>query len=152
MAGPCDGTLVAPARGVGTFRYDVTATDRAGNTAVTTVNWRVVYPVQGLPTETLRAKGGSAIPVAFSLGGDRGLDVLAAGSPRSLQVSCSQIDGPTADAETTMQPGNRTLTYEADDEQYVYVWKTSKSWSGSCRVFELTLVDGSVHTFAVRFT
>jgi hypothetical protein len=29
--------------------------------------------------------------------------------------------------------------------QYVYVWKTDKSWVGNCRQLQVKLTDGSLH-------
>ncbi len=52
-------------------------------------------------------------------------------------------DRATGASEPTSGPGNSKLSYE--DGQYTYVWKTDKSWSGTCRTFELTLNDGSSH-------
>jgi hypothetical protein len=43
------------------------------------------------------------------------------------------------------------LRYDADSDQYVYVWKTSKAWSGSCRELDVTLNDGTSHTARFAF-
>jgi len=60
------------------------------------------YPFAGFfaPVNNLsgrnQARAGSAIPVKFSLGGDRGLAICAAGSPKSEQVACDStalVDG-----------------------------------------------------------
>jgi hypothetical protein len=44
------------------------------------------------------------------------------------------------------------LKYDPVAEQYVFVWKTQKSWGGTCRRFVLKLNDGSIYTadFAFR--
>ncbi len=34
---------------------------------------------------------------------------------------------------------------------YTYVWKTAKSWSGTCQLFTLTLNDGTTHTATFQF-
>jgi len=31
------------------------------------------------------------------------------------------------------------------DDQYIYVWKTARSWAGSCRQLVVRLDDGTVH-------
>jgi hypothetical protein len=36
-------------------------------------------------------------------------------------------------------------------DQYHYVWKTEKSWGGTCRELRLTLADGSVRKAIFRF-
>ncbi|MGA8046215.1 MAG: PxKF domain-containing protein [Dermatophilaceae bacterium] len=95
------------------------------------------------------AKAGSSIPVKFSLGGDMGLQVLAANSPTSQQVACDQ-GVPTDPIETTVTAGGSTLTYDPETGQYTYVWKTDRTWTG-CREFILTLDDGSQHTALFKF-
>ncbi|MCA1676144.1 MAG: HYR domain-containing protein, partial [Actinobacteria bacterium] len=131
---PCRGTVTGPQSGVGTFSYRAEATDRAGNTATATVTWRVVYgfdgffaPVSNPPTRN-RINAGRAVPIKFSLGGDRGLDVLAAGWPRSGATSCS-ASAPIDVVEETATPGQSTLSYDAATKTYTYVWKTEKRWA-----------------------
>ena len=51
---------------------------------------------------------GSAVPIKFSLGGDRGLDVFAAGSPGSSPVACE--GGAAGASEPTVTAGNSSLT------------------------------------------
>ena len=94
-------------------------------------------------------QAGSAIPVKFSLGGNRGLLIFAPGSPSSVAVACS--DGAPIDViEQTVSPGSVTLTYNGSTDRYLYVWKTSKSWSG-CRKLTLAFPDGSAHSAIFRF-
>ena len=47
--------------------------------------------------------------------------------------------------------GWSSLSYDASADQYVYTWKTSKSWAGKCYRFELGLDDDTSHTFDVQF-
>ena len=35
--------------------------------------------------------------------------------------------------------------------QYSYTWKTSKGWAGTCRQFQLQLIDGTLHTATFMF-
>jgi len=102
-------------------------------------------PVDNPPTVNLAIAGG-AIPVKFSLGGDRGLDILAPGYPISVPVDCAS--GAPVDAiEQTVSAGSSSLTYDAATDRYTYVWKTAKSWSvapgGPCRTLVLAFDDGS---------
>ena len=106
-------------------------------------------PVNNLPTVNL-VTAGRAIPVKFSLGGDRGLDVFAEGYPRSQQVECSStadVDG----IEETLTAGESGLTYDATADRYQYVWKTSDAWTGTCRQLVVKLRDGSSHRAAFKF-
>jgi pullulanase-type alpha-1,6-glucosidase len=106
-------------------------------------------PVDNLPTvNTVNA--GSAIPVKFSLGGNFGLNILAAGSPNSQPYACTS--GAATDAiEQTVTAGNSSLQYDPVTDTYTYVWKTDKAWAGTCRQLNVVLADGSVHSARFRF-
>ena len=56
------------------------------------------------------------------------------------------------DIEQTVAASGSGLSYDAAAGQYVYVWKTDKSWAGKCMRFELGLNDDTSHTFLARFT
>lgn len=103
-------------------------------------------PVNPLPT-TNSVKAGSAVPVKFSLGGYRGMDVFAAGSPASAQVPCDGSD-PVDAIETVATAGASSLTYDAASDRYQFVWKTSRDWAGTCRQLVLRTADGGVHRAA----
>jgi hypothetical protein len=98
-------------------------------------------------------KAGSAVPVKFSLGGNQGLGILAVGSPASATIACSAT--ATVDAiEETSAAGGSSLSYDptvAPSGQYVYVWKTDKTWAGTCRQLVVTLVDGTKHPANFQF-
>jgi Concanavalin A-like lectin/glucanases superfamily len=106
-------------------------------------------PVDNAPVINV-AKAGSSVPVKFSLTGYQGMDVLAASSPGSQAVACDD-SGSLDTVEQTATAGASSLTYDAAADRYVYVWKTEKAWSGSCRRFLLRLSDGSLHTASFRF-
>lgn len=100
---------------------------------------------------TLRtATAGSTIPVKFSLGGDRGLAIVAAGFPisRSSTACDPSVPDPSVATETESRSG---LRYDTTAGRYVYAWKTERSWAGQCREFVLRLIDGSDHTTTVQF-
>lgn len=133
------------------------AVDVADNTASESASYWVRYnfdgfysPVDNLPTIN-KAKAGSSIPIKFGLNGDQGLDIFATETPISHAVSCDSgavIDGTE---EATNHRGSKKLRYKSKKNRYSYVWKTSKSWSGSCREFLLNLDDGSEHAAVFRF-
>jgi len=87
-------------------------------------------------------KAGSAIPVKFSLHGDHGLAVLAAGAPQSGKLACDS-NAPQDAVEQTVTAGGSGLSYDAVTDQYTYVWKTDKTWGGTCRQLQVRLSDGS---------
>jgi len=69
----------------------------------------------------------------FSLAGDKGLSIFDTGYPKSQVVSCQSLAGKPTDAleSTTSTPAG--LKYDASTDQYTYVWKTDKAWTGTCR-------------------
>jgi hypothetical protein len=107
-------------------------------------------PIDNAPTLN-QVKAGSAVPIKFSVGGFQGLDgLMAPGAPNSRLVTCS-TSAPLDDVEQTVTAGASTLSYDAASDQYAYVWKTDKSWSGTCRQLTVTLSDGIPHTAAFKF-
>jgi hypothetical protein len=96
-------------------------------------------------------KAGQAIPVKFSLDGDFGLDIMAAGYPASTTITCDN-SAPTGDIEETVAAGSSSLSYDPDSDLYTYVWKTNKGWANSCRILTIMLDDGSVYQASFKFT
>ncbi len=106
-------------------------------------------PIENTPVVN-EAKAGSILPVKFSLTGYYGKNILANGYPVSVEVDCETFD-PIGTPQATRLPGKRGLSYDADTDTYNYGWNTSKGWKGTCRLFTLTLDDGTVHSFLVHF-
>ncbi len=90
------------------------------------------------------ARAGSAVPVKFSLGGYRGLDIFVAGSPSSVLIPCS-AGATLVDGEAAGTAGASGLRYDAGTDQYTFVWKTNRAWAGTCRRLTLRLTDGTWH-------
>jgi hypothetical protein len=105
-------------------------------------------PLYSLPAVNF-AKAGSAIPIKFALGGDRGLDILAAGSPASAPSDCSA--NHAIGVRQVPAPGASGLSYDPNTSQYSFVWKTAKTWAGTCRVLTITLRDGTSHNAFFNF-
>jgi len=134
-----------------------TAVDNAGNESLeVTCDYSVIYDFAGFlrPVDmgdvVNTVKAGSAVPMKFSLGGDQGLDIIAAGYPKLVFTTCAT--GAETDAiETTVTAGGSSLTYDPVAGQYVYVWKTDKSWAGKCGTFAMQLDDGTTHTAKFKF-
>lgn len=149
LNGNPDHVLLPCAEGAGsltctvTLPQDVTALNRSQFH----VHYALPYPfggflppVQDAPATNV-AKAGRAIPIKFSLDGNRGLGILAARSPSSVPVTCD-ASAPAGLVEETATAGTSGLHYDAAADTYVYVWKTEKSWAGTCREFRLALADG----------
>lgn len=106
-------------------------------------------PVDNLPIVNV-AKAGSAIPVKFGLGGDRGMNIFATGYPKSQLVACSATD-PVDGIEQTVSPGAATLSFSSGSGTYQYVWRTEKGWAGTCRQFVMKLLDGTSSRATFKF-
>ncbi|HEX5828564.1 MAG TPA: PxKF domain-containing protein, partial [Candidatus Limnocylindrales bacterium] len=96
-------------------------------------------------------RAGASVPFKFTIGGDKGLAILAEGSPGSKPVACTG-SGSAGPLEETVSAGSSGLQYDPATGTYTYSWKTSKGWANTCRAFTLTLVDGTTHTALFDFT
>jgi len=93
---------------------------------------------------------GKGVPIQFILGGYRGLDIFAAGSPYSVGINCPLSAG-TGEVLLTDTAGNSGLSYDPTTDTYTYVWKTDKAWAGTCRRLVVAFGDGSVRTADFAF-
>jgi sugar lactone lactonase YvrE len=141
---------------VGTTTVNATATDGAGNTSSCSFTVTVLYnftgffpPISNLPVVNV-VNAGRAVPVKFSLNGNKGLNIFAPDSPASGPITCNSSD-PATDLQDTVTAGGSSLSYDAATDQYVYVWKTSTAWAGTCRQLVVQLNDGSIHRANFRF-
>jgi hypothetical protein len=105
-------------------------------------------PIDNRPTVNT-AKAGRAIPVKFSLDGNFGLDIFAAGYPASKKIAST--GGPTDAVEVTLNAGNSSLSYDSKTGVYTYIWKTDKAWAGTCRQLVLRLGDGTERVADFKF-
>jgi len=137
---------------VGFKSVSCTATDSANNTSASSAFYSVIYAFTGFsglnaPPALNAAKAGGSTAVKFSLGGNRGLAILALGSPTSVAISC--LTGAKAvNALHTDTAGN--LTY-ARNGTYTYDWRTDNTWAGTCRQLTVRLMDGTEHVVNFRF-
>ncbi|HUF05712.1 MAG TPA: PxKF domain-containing protein [Aridibacter sp.] len=96
------------------------------------------------------AKGGSAVPVKFSLNGFHGFEIFAEGYPASVEIACDSVE-PNGDPSPVSMPGRSGLTYDGTSDTYSFEWKTERGWRGTCRRLLVGLSDGSVHSADFRF-
>jgi hypothetical protein len=108
-----------------------------------------LQPVDPLPTVNVM-KAGAAVPVKFSLGGNKGLNIFATGYPRSASIPCSST-ALTAAIEETATAGGSSLQYDATTDVYTYIWKTDKGWAGTCRQLVIQFADSSVQYANFKF-
>jgi hypothetical protein len=113
------------------------------------VELQVIYVFKGFfgsvknPPAVNRQSAGSTVPILFSLSGNQGLEVLAEGSPSSIQVDCATLE-PAGGSEPTLSSSG--LSYDPATDRYKYEWTTQGDWAGSCRQLVLALDDGTTHT------
>jgi len=145
---------------LGETTVSCSASDARTNTATKTFKVSVLYdfgngsggsfgePVRD--TELNQLAAGAGVPVKFGLGADYGLNIFAAGYPTSRQISCS-TGLPTDPVEETAAVTKSGLTYDAASGLYTYVWKTERTWKGTCRELNIKLADGSNHPVKFQF-
>ncbi len=136
---------------VGPVKFRFTLVNPAGTPPLPTVETGVITslyttgtgfylkPIDNLPIINV-IEGGSKVPVKFTIGGNRGLGILATGSPSSRPASCVNFapTGPATPIDT-----KDALSYNGN--HYQITWQTSKEWDGTCRILIVTLKDGSEH-------
>jgi hypothetical protein len=105
-------------------------------------------PVKNPPVIN-QMNAGRSVPLKFSLGGNQGLDVFAAGFPKSRQVQCSTLNPVDTVEDTTL--GTSSFTYDPATDTYTYVWKTEKSWAGTCRQVSVQFIDGQTYLLNFMF-
>jgi len=106
-------------------------------------------PVANPPVLNL-LNAGRGVPVKFALGADRGLGVFAPGYPKSQKID-SDSGAPLGEVEETVSAGGSSLAYDAASGRYVYVWKTSSAWKGTCRRLIVRFRDGTTADALFRF-
>lgn len=97
------------------------------------------YTAQLLPGG---AGAGRTIPIRFSLDGNEGLAVFAAGYPK-----VQACGGGATSAASAAGP----LGYDALTNTYQWNWRTDTAWAGSCRTLILGFIDGTTHNVSVTF-
>jgi hypothetical protein len=102
-------------------------------------------PIANPPTLN-NAQAGSTVALSFSLGGNRGLDVIASGFPRVASFSC-----PTPPAGLTGSSVAGSLSYDTKSNRYTYSWKSDKTATG-CRQLTIRFRDGTTKRALFKFT
>ena len=140
---------------VGTTTVNASASDGT-NTSNCSFTVTVLYnftgffpPINNQPVFNV-VNAGRAIPIKFSLSGDKGLNIFAPNSPSSGVIACNSTD-PAVTLEETVTAGGSSLSYSAGSDTYTYVWKTEQSWAGTCRQLVVQLNDGSIHRADFKF-
>ena len=135
-------------------KVKVTDATGASTVAATTVTVRYVFtgflwPVYNPPVVN-RVKAGSIVPVRFSLGGNKGATIFAAGSPTTEVIPCAA----TASLVTLGEAGDVNgvlLWYNPFTKRYLYLWKSQKAWAGTCRQLVVRFADGTTQRADFQF-
>ncbi len=159
LATDAKGSVMLDTSAIGTKTATApTASDNVGWTSVpATCTYRVIYQWTGLfspvdnPPELNFIQAGSVAPLKFSLSGNQGLAIFASGYPISKPLNCP-AGASIHPVGPTVSPGKSSLTYDSLLDQYIYLWKTDKSWTGKCRELVITLVDGKSYSAFFKFT
>jgi hypothetical protein len=142
------------ANGVGSFTATCTGgKDNAGNTAApASVTYSVHYAFAGFFSPVSigvynLVNAGQSVAMKWQLtnSSDAFISALTAVSfITSANLPCGgEAISPPLQADTSGASG---LHYDTTSNQYIFSWKTDKSWGGSCRRFLLLLDDGTTHT------
>jgi extracellular elastinolytic metalloproteinase len=112
--------------------------DEATVSIAVTLNVHYDYTQQASPGGE---NAGRTLPIRFSLDGDEGLAIFAAGFPKVQ---------PCGGGATTPAAGTGP-TYDASTNTYQWNWNTDKAWAGTCRTLLIGLKDGTTHSVSVTF-
>ena len=141
---------------VGQTTVTCTAIDSNNNAVTGSFKVNVTYSFKGFfqPIDMApilnTVKAGSAVPVKFSLNGNMGLSIFESGYPRAVAITPS-TGSISDDIETVVTAGNSSLSYDSATGQYIYVWKTDKSWTGLAKQLQVKFIDGKIYTANFKF-
>jgi len=147
---------------VGEETVTFTVKDNVGHSATKQCSYSVIFNFDGFRSPVDNpgtgetpvfnsAKAGQSIPLKFGLGGNRGLDIIAAGYPKVTSVNCDTSATVNPIEEYAASTANGGLTYDATANQYNYVWKTQSTYVNQCFKLDLQLTDGTSHEAYFKF-
>ncbi len=117
---------------------------------LTKFNWEGFFRPVDAPPIYNTVKAGSAVPLKFSLNGEQGLDIFMEGYPLSIAVECETATLQGSSVET-ITSGQSSLSYDPLTDQYTFVWKTEKDWTGTCRRLIVVFTDGTIQYANFQF-
>jgi hypothetical protein len=153
--GATSGSVALDTAAIGTHSVSTpTVSDRVAHHVTASCDYSVIWDFNGFraPLKTFpdfaTVAAGQPVRVTFMLGGDQGLDVLAAAFPQSAGIDCSSTAALESGAPTS---SSAPLSFSSGSDVYTYSWVTSNAWKGTCRPFILKLADGTFQLANVRF-
>jgi hypothetical protein len=145
---------------VGTQTVTCTATDNAGNTATTTVSYKVIYRFDGFlqpindtahpqtcgsPCVISIFKGGSTVPVKFQLKDANGNIVEAGSLPIWIAPQQGSATSAPIDESIYTEPATSGTNYRLNGSGYIYNWSTNGFAAGYYWRIGVTLDDGQTY-------
>ncbi len=154
---PCTSPYQVSGLGAGAHLFEVRAIDgqRQADATPASHGWTsAVYPFTGFVEPVKNApvlnvvQAGQTVSVKFSLGENRGMTIFDQGSPSWQLINC--VTKAPIDRKETVAAGS--LQYDARLKQYVYTWRTDKTWAASCRQLIIRLADGTTQPANFKIT
>lgn len=132
----CDGSSAngssLDTSGVGTMSFTVNATDIAGNSASSTVNYTVGYGVEALFDQTKVHKSGSTVPIKIRLVDANGANVSTpALLPHAISVIQVSIQASTEFGDAGNSNPDFDFRYDADLGGYIFNLQTTGFGTGT---------------------
>ena len=141
--------------------FTVNAKDNVANTSSTGVSYSVNYnfsgylvPVYNPPTVNT-GKAGKTYPVKWQLRDANGKFINAVSTVTSIAsqvTSCGAFVNAPAKSLGGGATGGSSLRYDSTANQYIYNWKTTSSWAGTCRQLIIRFADGTFHRADFKFS
>lgn len=126
---------------VGSHTVTLSVDDGQGHTATATTVVHVGYGFQWLTSGPLAVQAGSAVPLAYR----------TTGAPAGLAPIVTVTDVGCALGSTADLPQESGTQTGSPHNKVVWVWKTPKSYAGSCKQVSVDLGDGIAHQLDVTF-
>jgi hypothetical protein len=148
------------ANGVGEYTVTATATDKAGNSASSSVKYRVVYKWDGFRqpiTDTAHDlgsmstfKAGSTVPVKYQVKKADGTVVQgAAGSWITPVKGAVTFAGVTEDGTGIAADSGSQFRWDGTERQWIYNWGTAKTDANKQLTIGVKLDDGQVYSTVI---
>lgn len=133
---------------VGNKAITVTAIDKAGNQAIKTINYKVIYKYGGI-LEPINSDGssifklGRTVPIKFQLKDNKGVFINNASIRLYIENISDEVTGSVNEADSFYNSNTDNIfRYDADTNQYIYNLSTKDMYTGVWKL-RIVLNDGT---------